>query len=710
MLYCASTPPAPTRNVHFVLVREAGCFVLLHDILTMRNKMKKQPNNKKMIEVRVVPQGMDPLANGEAARCGVASLAQNVRELEQSLQVTGAPAVTGAIAVDDRMLLMTDGHTVTCRGQTVKIDGATVVTVTSAVIAAHVVGDLIVVVCQDGLTYLACREGAWMALDPAAAAPSLTIGTTMATSSVQLDVYSFAERYSQWRAPLAEADRAALTAQLRSAWSRLSSDIHAEGRYLSPLLVRWAVRLHDGHYLWMSDPVRVGDATMSNVNRISAAVTMTDDGFTGIESSTLALAHYRLEIDVARNIAAEWLPLVSSIDVFVTDEPQLLTASRALDYRCVARTSSPRAYYLEMGLTHRSADAIARELATSAWHLVARCPAAPVVTGADFVNPDAPMTLSNAQCNEIGRLLSMTGVVCSTTAAGRLYCCTRDGDVVSSAAGNALAEAYRRRVLGASPLALAVVTRPLYSSGFGRYPVYVFTDDGIYAIPQGATGALGEARLVDRTVIAAGVNPVEGGGDVWLMSRHGHLCRLNGSRLTVTHRDMDCTSLAWSDAQRELWMLPTAGYPVVMMPSGRLSVRTVEARQLYSDPRHAVAVTDAGTVLDLEQETPTRLPVLWRSHPVLLDPLMADRVCRVVWHMRAQDVNLTLRVVGQRGIMDQERDVSIVTVDGAVKQPLATAPMLAPVRTVCLSVDGVATSGALMMSTLLYCGKGWKSR
>jgi len=66
--------------------------------------------------------------------------------------------------------------------------------------------------------------------------------------------------------------------------------------------------------------------------------------------------------------------------------------------------------------------------------------------------------------------------------------------------------------------------------------------------------------------------------------------------------------------------------------------------------------------------------------------------------------------VGQRGIMDQERDVSVVTVDGAVKQPLATALMLAPVRTVCLSVDGVATSGALMMSTLLYCGKGWKSR
>ena len=79
------------------------------------------------------------------------------------------------------------------------------------------------------------------------------------------------------------------------------------------------------------------------------------------------------------------------------------------------------------------------------------------------------------------------------------------GDVVVTPPGNALVEAHRRSVTGTVPLAMAVVTKPLYSGGFGRYPVYVFTDDGIYAIPQSATGTLGEARLVDRTVIAAAV-------------------------------------------------------------------------------------------------------------------------------------------------------------------------------------------------------------
>jgi hypothetical protein len=36
---------------------------------------------------------MVPLVNGEAARRGAASLARNVREREQSLQVTGDPTV-----------------------------------------------------------------------------------------------------------------------------------------------------------------------------------------------------------------------------------------------------------------------------------------------------------------------------------------------------------------------------------------------------------------------------------------------------------------------------------------------------------------------------------------------------------------------------------------------------------------------------------------
>ena len=661
--------------------------------------MKKK---EKMRELRVIARGMVPLANGEAAQCGEALLAQNVREQESSLQVTGQPAVTGTIAVGERLLLLADGHKVTCRGRSVKRDGVPVVTVGGNIVGAHALGDLIVIVADTGLTYLKQHEGAWRVLNPADAVPQLSIGTDEAIVSTAIDAYTFAEPYRQWQAPLADADCDALKARLQSAWSSLTADVHAEGRYLAPMLVRWAVRLHDGSYLWMSEPVRVGDATLANANRLAADVVTSGSSFTGIEATSLRLTHYGLDINVTRDIAAEWLPLVASIDVFATDEAQLLTSGRSLDYRCVTRTTGGREYVLEMGFTRRSAAAISRELAASPWHLVATAPLAAHVTGNDFGAPAEPLTLTNGQCSTIGRLPSLEGVVCSTLAGGRLYCCTHDGDVVSSATGNALAEAYRRRVVGAVPLSMAVVTRPLYSSGFGRYPVYVFTDDGIYAIPQGAQGTLGEARLVDRTVVAAGVSPVEGGGSIWLVSRHGHLCRLDGSRLTVCCRDVGCVGLAWSGAHEELWLLRDSAYPVVLLPSGRMSVRTVAAAQLYCDPRHAVAVTDTGSVLDLECETDVAMPVVWRSHPVALHPLMGERVHRVVWHLSGDELDLTLRVTGQRGIMAMEGDVSVVTVTGSVQQPLATPTVTVPCRTLRLSLEGMARSGTLLLPTLIY--------
>ena len=624
--------------------------------------MKKK---EKMRELRVIARGMVPLANGEAAQCGEALLAQNVREQESSLQVTGQPAVTGTIAVGERLLLLADEHKVTCRGRSVKLDGVPVVTVGGNIVGAHALGDLIVIVADTGLTYLKQHEGAWRVLNPADAVPQLSIGTDEAIVSTAIDAYTFAEPYRQWQAPLADADCA-------------------------------------GSYLWMSEPVRVGDATLANANRLAADVVTSGSNFTGIEATSLRLTHYGLDINVTRDIAVEWLPLVASIDVFATDEAQLLTSVRSLDYRCVTRTTGGREYVLEMGFTRRSAAAISRELAASPWHLVATAPVAAHVTGSDFGAPAEPLTLTNGQCSTIGRLPSLEGVVCSTLAGGRLYCCTRDGDVVSSATGNALAEAYRRRVVGAVPLSMAVVTRPLYSSGFGRYPVYVFTDDGIYAIPQGAQGSLGEARLVDRTVIAAGVSPVEGGGSIWLVSRHGHLCRLDGSRLTVCCRDVACVGLAWSGAHEELWLLRDSAYPVVLLPSGRMSVRTVGAAQLYCDPRHAVAVTDTGSVLDLECETDVAMPVVWRSHPVALHPLMGERVHRVVWHLSGDELDLTLRVTGQRGIMAMEGDVSVVTVTGSVQQPLATPTVTVPCRTLRLSLEGMARSGTLLLPTLIY--------
>jgi len=665
--------------------------------------MNKRKSSSSLSELLIVPRAITPLVNGEAARQGAALQACNVREREQSLQVTGKPIAIGNITRGDRLLLVTGDHRVTCSGLDVKIDGRRVTIVATAIVGAHAVGGLVVIVTQGGLTCLSQHEGAWIELDAADAVPQLTVGTHVTTARADIDAYAFDRPYSQWRAPLADVDTSALEATLRAAWNALSADAGAEGLHTAPMLVRWAVRLHDGSYLWMSDPLRVGDTTLANGDRIAATVLDSSNGFTGTAPTSLPMLRYSLNITVAQGIAQQWLPLVAAIDVFATDEARLLTASRSLDYRCITRTTAPREYVLEMGLSRRSAAAIASQLASSPWHLVATAPVTgQAVAGNDFATPLEPLTMTNAQCAAIGAMRRLDGVVASACAGGRLYCCTRAGDVVVSEPGNALAQAHHRRVQGAQPLAMAVVTRPLYSGGFGRYPVYVFTDDGIYAIPQTVAGTLGEARLVDRTVIAAGVPPVEARDAIYLVSRHSHLCRLSGARLDVCLSDVSCTALAWSDAYGELWMLRREGNPLVLLPSGSLSERTLDAAHLYSDPRHALAVTAGGELLDLEREAAASMPVVWLTHPVAVHRLMAATVGRVLWHLTSDAAALTLTLKGQRGIMSHELDVSTITVAGAIDQPLATAPMALRMRTLRLQLTGTASSGTLLLPTLLF--------
>ena len=656
-------------------------------------------------ETLVVPQGMVALANGEAAQDGTAVLARNVRERERSLQVTGVPATVGQIEADARLLVIHDDHNVTCSGHVVKIDGVEIARVGHDIVGAHVVGDAIVIVTTGGLVHVGQQEGTWVVLDPHEAVPTLTFGASLGSKAADISAYSFVTPYSQWRAPLSSEDATTLEGMLRTAWSAMNSDCRAEGRHTAPMLVRWAVRLKDGNYLWMSEPVRVGDETLANVERISARVTTSSNAFTGIEATVMNLLHYKLEIGVEWDVAPEWMSLVAGIDVFATSEAQLLTDSRSLDYRCLTRTTGSREYVLEMGLSRRSADAISVQLSSSPWHLIATAPIASHVSGGDFVAPLQSVTLTNGACASIGQMMTLDDVVCSTTAAGRLYCCTRGGELVVSAPGNAFVEVSRRSVLGTRPLALAVMTRPLYSSGFGRYPVYVFTRDGIYAVPQTPQGVLGEARLVDRTVAHAGVTPVEAGRDVWFMSRHGHLCRLAGSMVTVVQRDVDCVSMSWCNAHGELWLLSASGYPTVVMDSGRTSERTLNVAQLYNDALHSVAITATGEMLDLEQETPAMMPVTWHSHPLPLDPLMACAVHRVVWHLVSTGARLTLEVDGHRGMMAQVRVISRMTVDGAIDQPLAAPTMAVQGRTMRLLLDGEAMTGTLMLPSILYWSK-----
>ena len=650
--------------------------------------------------------------DGEAAAHGEAAMALNVREQEQSLVVTGQPVQRGTIPTGHRLMLVDNGHFFTVAAGVVYCDGTAVTQSATDVLAMHRVGSGIVVVNATGLIHLRYSGNTVVETAVSEAVPQLQL--TMAdqfTSQQQLAAVTFAEPYTTWAAPLSAADEKTIASNFAMAWKTASTAITSVGAYFTPLMACYGVRLHDDNYLWISNPTTIGLTTMANAQQVAANCVTASSRYTGIVAATLAMSAYRVGIKVTSGVGEHWLPLVKAIDVFVTTQPTI--ASQSLSYRCAATHGTSRVPALLYGWQAQSQEQVLAQLAASGWSMVAtttdlasladgRFVASNVVrvaaTATDVVS--APMvggaTLTREQVEAIARGSSEVAPVASLVRNGRLYTASADGHLAMTAQGNALATAQVTHVTGAQVLALAPVLRPLYSGGFGRYAVYMFTNEGIYAVAQSAQGRLGEARLVDRAVIAPGCVPVDGDRDVYFVNRYNSLCRLTGSAVEVLLPGIgEVQALAWDDCHGELHVLADGGETLAVQASGHYSRRTVEASQLYNDTSHALAVTAQGEVLDLTHENDAQQQVLYQSHPIVLAGQCA--VPRSVsWCVISNAAQVALSLHGERGMSCHGFLIGRLRVNGVVRAPLAVPVVSSPCRSVRFTVDGTALSGTVI--------------
>lgn len=282
------------------------------------------------------------------------------------------------------------------------------------------------------------------------------------------------------------------------------------------------------------------------------------------------------------------------------------------------------------------------------------------------------------------------------------------GTVVVSAVGNPLVVQWRAAVSGCDILAMGAACRPIYSGGFGRYPIYIFTTQGIMALPQSTAGNYGEPRLITQAVIARESRPVQGGDGLWFVDQHGILCQLVGSLLKrVLHGVDTAAAMAWCDRYRELWLTSAQGATVVM-ESGRTFVRDIDVATLYSDPMHALAVTGTGMLLDLANEEPGEIFFSFLSHPFVISPLMLRRRAIVVWNLfnsapwlPQASARVELSILGERGSSCHGFLISKVTATGTIAAPLSRPVVLPPTRTLRLAATGTLPTGAQLLPTQL---------
>jgi hypothetical protein len=280
------------------------------------------------------------------------------------------------------------------------------------------------------------------------------------------------------------------------------------------------------------------------------------------------------------------------------------------------------------------------------------------------------------------------------------------GLILAHAISNPLVLENTHDITGCHITALAAASKPIYSGGLGRYPLYAFTRSGIFALPQSAAGSYGEARLILNMAISEAVTPVQGERCVWFISDKGALCDLSGSTVTRHLKHCVATHLAWNSAEQELWMRHPDSSLQLLMRHGRTTRLSLQAAQLWSRDTNALAIDAQGNVLDITHEAPCQqCTILYRSHPVLLHPLMRRDVHSLVWNVFASQAHLHLRLLGERGTSCHGFPVTSIHVQGPLNTPLHI-PVVAPaMRNIRLVIEGQVESGTLLLPATIFTSK-----
>ena len=830
-------------------------------------------------DLRIIHRGVAQLHNGESAQMGVASSLVNMREREDALVVVGNPVVVEQLQPGDRVLLVDNERTLVLRDNKVMWNDVVVLDSAATVTAAHLVGNLLVVVTSEGNEVLRRTDSGYELINMEDALPQLHLAAVeQQAMSTTVPSFTFAVPYSAWQAPLASDDVSALSKLVTDAFSTMQRSAASQGRFTGVVLARYAVRLWDNSYLWMSQPVTLGHDMISASYRSTATVTTSGNQFVGIESFNLNVNSFRLGISMSSGIASEWRDLVKAIDVLISPVASIVDLSAGLDYRCVTTTSSgTRRYLLEVGPKPRSASAMMQSLLNGGWKVVASTAfldgsaftAVNTAMSSQQVMPGvrcdvvtaqllSPQRLSWQQCAQVttsatlqpvarvsmehnGRLyqapqcyavqnpwtilpwldgtltagtvnaaihVTLSTVEGEITLSSNISCpcgattlnpiitfpdvrathiaiavgnrvlecdlapiegtgmsayinpslhsntlttgtltnsnnsvstIPAQGELVVSAVGNPLVTQWRETVSGCDILALGAACRPIYSGGFGRYPIYRFTTQGIMALPQSVSGNYGEPRLINREVIASNAMPVPGGDALWFVNQHGILCSITGSTLkrwldlgmTVSQVSQVSQvnqpsqnnyalcimnyafpkSLAWNDNERELWIADDEGKVLVLMPSGRSYIRDLEVESLYTDTQHALAVTQEGTLLNIACEQDVMQQVAYLSQPFELDPFMRNQPKTIVWNFfseivpLASSTSMQLTLRGERGRSCHGYIISQLRANGIVAAPLARPILSQPSRTLRLQATGTIPTGALLLPTTITITK-----
>ena len=230
-------------------------------------------NTKEVKKLKIEARGSVNRSDVENGLTGECHVVMNMRECNNALKTVGKWKVLGQVSTNEKMLLVDTRNGIdyylTSRGNDIYLHGMKrggeyeqcnekLCSLDSEPVWAQSVGRFVVISTQYGCRYLYFKDSAYCLLDIEDVIPQLKLEAANGSSIEETIVgKKFKNGYTQW-SKLKTDDKSQLTASVLSAYDNVLKKAKQRGVFVQPVVARYALKLWDDSYAWVSAPVIVG--------------------------------------------------------------------------------------------------------------------------------------------------------------------------------------------------------------------------------------------------------------------------------------------------------------------------------------------------------------------------------------------------------------------------------------------------------------------
>lgn len=251
----------------------------------------------------------------------------------------------------------------------------------------------------------------------------------------------------------------------------------------------------------------------------------------------------------------------------------------------------------------------------------------------------------------------------------------------------------RRSTIGCGEIrGVATALRPVTANIFGRFPLYIFGTEGIYAASTEKDGI--EPRCIDRRSVESQKMIAQCTDGIRIVSGD-KLLLLDGTKVTTIEHRVASNQIAWNGANEELVSINDSKVSIYNM-AGRHYKRAEKVTGII-DSRYAIS--EDNSVLDIHNEESTITTISYLSHPWKAKGIVKG----IIWSILGNEIELTLTLYGDNGDTCHGTMLSQLKAKGNIGAPIWVPLLLPYCRILRIGIEGTVSPNMLLREVeILY--------